>query len=291
MFLTRECGRDIRRNSLLSVATLGAVSVCLIVSGAVGWGAIRLHEIASRQPGRFEEIDVFMKPDAPRESVVALKARILALPAVNRVKLVTREEAWRSLQRDEPTLSDALPDNPLPDALQVFPRRPADTAVLTERLRDVSAFPQIAHVTDASRMVETMMAGERIVKVIGGVIAAGLFAATVFIVFNTIRLTVFARRREIRIMQLVGATSGFIRFPLVLEGLFHGVAGGAVAALVLIAAARIGSQWAAALRSPLLGDVPTQVGPLHILCSLTVAGALIGLSGSYLSMRRYLRRV
>jgi cell division transport system permease protein len=290
-FLARECGRNIRRNTLLSAATLGAVSVCLIVFGAVGWGAIRLHEIAARQPGRFEEIDAFLRADLSRDDAKELRERLRALPEVRSVTLVPRESAWRGLQRDEPTLSRALPDNPLPDALQVFPRRAADTSAITAKLRNAAVYPEIEAVRDSSQMVSTMIGAARVVKLIGGGVACGLLVATVFIIFNTIRLTVYARRREIRIMQLVGATAGFIRLPLVLEGLFHGVVGGALAALMLLAAARITSQSVAAFRSPLLGDVPTRVGALQVVCAITMAGAAIGLSGSYLSMRRFLRRV
>ena len=135
-----------------------------------------------------------------------------------------------------------------------------------------------------------MLGVSRLVKTVGGGVAIGLFTATMFIVFNTIRLTVFARRREIQIMQLVGATPGFIRLPLVLEGLFHGVVGGALAAGLLLVGGRAVSQSLAAFRSPLLGDAPTGTNALQILGILVAAGALVGLCGSTLSIRRFLRQ-
>ena len=131
----------------------------------------------------------------------------------------------------------------------------------------------------------------RIVRVIGGSAALGLFAATLFIVQNTIRLTVFARRQEIRIMQLVGATPGFIRLPLLLEGVFHGVLGAVIAGGIVLFCGREVSRFVHTLNSPLVGDVPARLGPPEVIGGLIAIGAFVGLVGSYLSMRRFLRQM
>ena len=137
-----------------------------------------------------------------------------------------------------------------------------------------------------------MMLGlARLVRVIGGSAAIGLFVATLFIVYNTIRLTVYARRKEIRIMQLVGATPGFIRFPLLLEGVFHGVVGALIAGgIVLFCGHQVG-RFIAQIHSPLFKDVPSQLGPIDMMAGLIAIGGFVGLVGSHLSIRRFLRQI
>jgi len=131
----------------------------------------------------------------------------------------------------------------------------------------------------------------RVIKVLGSGMAIGLFIATLFIVQNTIRLTVYARRREIRIMQMVGATPGFIRLPLLLEGAFYGVTGGVIACGILAICAQEISRFVSDLHSPLVGDVPSQLSTPDVLVGLIGLGALVGVFGSYLAMRRFLRQI
>ena len=136
-----------------------------------------------------------------------------------------------------------------------------------------------------------MLAVARLIKLIGGGVAAGLFIATLFIVQNTIRLTVFARRREIRIMQMVGATPNFIRLPLLLEGLFHGVVGAVIAGCIILFFGREVSQAVASIHSPLAGNLPSGIGPLDVIGGIIAIGAFVGLLGSHLSMRRFLKQI
>ena len=129
------------------------------------------------------------------------------------------------------------------------------------------------------------------IKLIGGGAAIGLLIATISIVQNTIRLTVFARRREIKIMQLVGATSAFIRFPMLLEGILYGFFGGFLASVIVLLCGRQVSAFIAQVKSPLFTDLPTNIGPAQVLYLLTLMGAVIGFFGSWMSLRRFLKQV
>lgn len=291
VFLIHECFLNIRRNGLMSLAALGTVSVALTVLGASMWMAYRIHEVAQQQPQKFDQIDVFLTPETDRVHTEALQERISHVPGVRSIVLVSKEMAWKRLQIGEPRLTEAMPDNPLPDMLEVQPQRPSDVGALTRMFRDPAQFPEVHEVTDASSEVKTMLGFARVVKVIGGSAAIGLFIATLFIVHNTIRLTVFARRREIRIMQLVGATPGFIRLPLVLEGIFHGVVGAVIASAVVLVCGREVSRFIMHLKSPLIGDVPSLIGPLDVTAGIVAMGAFVGLLGSYMAMRRFLKQV
>src|SRR5262249_48214934 len=126
---------------------------------------------------------------------------------------------------------------------------------------------------------------------IGFAAASLLFLGTAFVIQNALRLTVIARRREIRVMQLVGATPGFIRFPMVLEGIFYGAVGSLIASgLVLFVANQI-STYSERIVSPLASMMPRAAGPSIVILLMVGAGAVIGWSGSLLSVRRFLKRI
>jgi cell division transport system permease protein len=291
LFLFQEGFLNIRRNGLMSLATLGTVAVSLTVLGAMVWAGFRLTEYIQYQPQKFNQMDVFLNTETPRAQAEALQQKIQKLPGVQAVRLVTKEEAWAQFQAKEPSLVAALEENPLPDKLEVVAAQASEVGSLARQLRDTAQYPQVAKVLDASAEVRTLLGLIRVIRIVGGCAAIGLFIATLFLVQNTIRLTVFARRREIRIMQLVGAAPGFIRFPMLLEGLFHGVVGSLIAAGVVLLCGREVSRFVANLRSPLFADIPTLVGPREVTLSLVAVGAFIGLIGSMLSMRRFLRQI
>lgn len=291
LFLVQECFLNIRRNGLMSLAALGTVTVALTVLGASLWTAQRINEYVAYQPQKFNQVDVFLSADATREQSAALEKSIQQMPDVRRVTLITKEQAWAQLQSDEPTLTAAMDNNPLPDKLEIEAANANQVDAIARSLRDKAQYPVVAQVNDASQEIRMILGLARVIKVIGGGAALGLFAATLFIVQNTIRLTVFARRREIRTMQLVGATPGFIRFPLLLEGLFHGVVGAAIAAGIVLLCGREVSRFVMLWRSPLLTDVPSLLHPREVIVGLLIIGAFVGLVGSYLSARRFLRQI
>ena len=291
MFLIHEGYLNIRRNGLMSLAALGTVTVALTVLGASLWTAYRIGEIAQQQPQAFNEVRVFFSPKLERNAALALTEKLKQLPNVAKVTFIPKEQPWAELQPKEGLNGEELPFNPLPDACDVETKDPGKVTALAQDLRDPQRYPEVNEVHDAGEEVRQLLGFSRLVKVIGGSAAIGLFVATFFIVQNTIRLTVFARRREIRIMQLVGATPGFIRFPLLLEGVFHGVVGGLIAGGIILLAGNQVGQFVARFHSPLLPDIPSRLGAVDLVGGLIAIGAFVGLSGSYLSMRRFLRQI
>ena len=291
LFLFGEAVRNIRRNGLMTLAALSTVTVSLTVLGGSLWTVFRLNEIAQSQPAKFNRIDLFLPPSAPRSDAEELKAKLEKLPNVKEVTLVTKEQAWKQIESREPVLTEALETNPLPDKLELEIEDPTQVATLAANLRDKRAYAQIDQVVDAGEEVRTLVNFARIVKLIGGSLALGLFIATLFIIHNTIRLTVFARRREIRIMQMVGATPHFIRLPLLLEGLFHGTAGGLLSAVLMLFFGHKVSQFAMSTRSPLVGNVPSALAPTQLLLLMILLGAVLGGVASYFAIRRFVRQV
>lgn len=291
LFLIQEAFFNIRRNGLMSLAALGTVTVALTVLGASLWTAYRINEIAQDEPKTFNEVDVFMSRQATRSQTHDVMNRAKQLPNVGTVRLVTKETAWAEMQSREPKLTQAMDSNPLPDKLEIEAVDPHTMDRMVRQLREKIRFPEIADVSAASQEVKILLGFARLVKAVGLTAALGLFVATLFIVHNTIRLTVFARRREIKIMQLVGATPGFIRFPLLLEGVFHGIVGAAIAGGFILYGGHEVAKFVHGLSTPLVGDVPSRLGPLELVSGLIAIGALVGLVGSHFAMRRFLKQV
>ena len=291
LFLIQEAFLNIRRNGLMSLAALGTVTVALTVLGASLWTAYRINEIAQDEPKTFNEVDVFLLRQATRPQTDVVIERVRRLPNVGRVHLVTKEVAWAEMQSREPKLSQAIDTNPLPDKLEIEAVDPALMDRLVRQLVEKTRFPEIENATSASEELKLLLGLARPVKAVGLTAALGLFVATLFIVHNTIRLTVFARRREIKIMQLVGATPGFIRFPLLLEGVFHGVVGAMIAGGVVLYGGHEVARFVHQINTPLVGDIPSRLGPVELVSGLIAIGALVGLVGSHFAMRRFLKQV
>ncbi len=293
-FLIAEAAKNIRRNGLMSLAALTTVAISMAVLGGALFTLYRLHQFAEAQPRQFE-IAVFLRGDVDRDDVEGIRKRILAIPGVATVSLTTKEQALADLQQKDAAagtgIASALGGNPLPDTLNVRLSDPHANNRVASILRSRNRFPEVEGVREDRETLEKLFMVQRVIRNVGGVAAALLLLATAFVIQNTIRLTVLARRREIRIMQLVGATPGFIRLPLVLEGIFYGVAGSLIAGgLVLFVVAQV-SSYGSRLVSPIAQTMPPALGPQITLSVFVCLGAVIGWIGSALSIRRFLKRV
>ncbi len=292
-FLFEEAAKNIRRHSLMSFAALGTVAMSLAVFGGALYGIYRVNQVVSAQPSQLE-ILAFMHVKTRRSEALAVMQRIQKLPSVKSVNLVTKEQAWAHFMAEDrlnkTNLTTAVTGNPLPDRLDIRVKNPHELGAVADQLRNQTLFPQIKSVLDDHRLLKILLAGVGLLRVVGGLLAFLLFCATTFIIHNTLRLTLVARRREIRIMQLVGATSWFIRLPLVLEGTFHGLAGGIIAGVIVLIAANSISNLMSQFQSKLSLVSVSAGNPIFIVLLLAVAGALIGMGASLFSIRRFLAR-
>jgi cell division transport system permease protein len=287
-FLFREAFTNIWRHQLMTLASVTTVSAALSVLGGfllVGW---QLHKVAESLPRQIE-VHVFMQVRTPREKVLELQSRILGMPGVKTCKLITKEEAWQTYIRDYPEKKDldGIRENPLPDKLEIRTRNPAATTMLSRRLHQQVAFPEIDTIREGGAVLEKLISVARLVRIIGLSCAGLLLLATVAVIANAIRVTVFARRREIRIMQLVGATQGFIRLPFLIEGMFDGAIGALFACGLLLVGYRALVQ-TAFKTAPFLRALHVSVELPQFFAALLTLGVLIGMLGSFVSIRRFL---
>jgi cell division transport system permease protein len=267
-------------------AATTTITIALTVAGAGFVMSANLGHVAAILEGQVEVV-AFLRGNLPAEQQQRALSAVQALPGVRSAEIVTRAEALRRLQRTfqaMASVNELLPSNPLPDSIEV---RVADA----RQVRDVAAALQQIEAVDevvyGAPIVDRLVALTRAVRIAGTVLAGLLAASALLIIVNTIRLTIAARRQEIEIMTLVGATPGFIRGPFVLEGVLQGVTASALAGGVLCAGYLVlaGQASSALPFLPLLA--PGAVLP-QAVALVWALGIAVGVGGSEIGLRRHL---
>ena len=271
----------------MAVASVSTIALSMAVLGAFLLLLFGSHRFVERQLARFE-IAVYLPDGASERDAEKVRDAIRKLPLTKKAELVSREQAWAEFKRNMNTKLDlgGVTDNPLPYTLFVESKDSRQTSALADQIRQLDG---VDSVNNAQENYGHVRAIADLVKVLGFVASIVLCFTTVFIISNAIRLTVFARRHEIKIMQLVGATNWFIRAPLVLEGVVLGMVGAAIAVGVV----STGGHYVAAVVQerfpPILRDLSSGIDRGRFLTALVTGGAVIGALGSLISIRRFLR--
>jgi cell division transport system permease protein len=276
----REALMAFRRAPLLSALSVMMIGFSLFSFGLFGLVAINFRQFFGQVEERVE-VEAFLHDSASVETLAAAAGLIAGYPEVQRATPVTREEALERARRDMGEFRDVYDAAFLPTSVLVRlkegHRDPTSVQRVAERVRQLGYVEDVRYGEDFVKQ----LFGIRNVATYTGIVLGTAFAAVaIIIIASTIRITVMARAREISIMRYVGATDGFVRGPFLLEGLATGVAGGSFALLLL---------WAAFLLIERFLDIVFLPQPL---AGAGVAfGGVIGLLGSALAVRRYLRRV
>jgi len=292
-FFVRESLRSMRRNVVPSFAAFASVLVTTLVIGVFIPVVQAANGAANAVRGRVL-VDVFLTTSATNADVNRVRSEILGAPHVKSVQYVSKEQAYAEQSKLNPQAYDALGYNPLPDTFRVTPDNAANSQLVLTEL-DQSSPPGQRAVTDSA--IASVANGEadtgkiltatRAVKLTLAVLAILLVVASVLLIANTIRLSLFSRRREVEVMKLVGATDWFIRWPFLLEGLFLGALGG-VAAVGVLTAAKLTVVNSLSNTFALIAHPDTINFELLVIvlmaCAITVSTA-----GSGLSLRRFLR--
>jgi cell division transport system permease protein len=276
----------IRRNGLMAAAAMTTIAIALLTAGAGYLMSANLGNLAAILEGQVEVVG-FLRRDLAPAAKRRLVADVEMLPGVQAATIVGRAEAMRRLQRtfrSMASINELLPNNPLPDSIEVRVQDAAQAAEIAAALREMRAVEEVVY---GASVVDRLVALTRSVRVGGAAVAGLLVVGALLIIVNTIRLTVVARRAEIEIMSLVGATSGFIRGPFVLEGALQGVGGAVIATIILCAGyAAIVAQVTGSLPFvPLL--FPSEVLPRTVALVWAI-GIVVGILGSEIGLRRYL---
>ncbi|ADU50329.1 protein of unknown function DUF214 [Thermaerobacter marianensis DSM 12885] len=287
-YFLREALTGIRRNGFMSFASASTVFVSLVVLSLLLVVAANVRYLASYVESQVAVV-AFLSPDMPREEGRALERRIAAMEGVAETRFVTREQALADLKAMFGDRADLLEgveqENPLRDSIEVRLADPRYGDQVSAALRQAQGVQDVKYRRDLADRIRRMGDAVRA----GSALLVGLLAVTtLFLISNTIRLTVYARRREIQIMKLVGATDWFIRWPLVIEGVLLGLVGaGAAAALAWWGYDRLVVEVTRAV--PFVPLVPKEPLLNQVAQVLVAGGALLGALGSAMSLRRHLR--
>jgi cell division transport system permease protein len=292
-FFTREALRALRRNAVPSFAAMATVLVTVLVLG-VFIPVVQATTGAANDVRSKVIADVYLKTDATQADIERVGRLIRGLPTVARAEFVSKQQAYNEERKRNPEAYQLLGSNPLPDTFRVTPRNPDQIGQIRNALAPPGAGggrtvadPAIDEVRNRQEDTNKILSVTRMVKLTMALLAVLLVVASVLLIANTIRLSLYARRREVEVMKLVGATDWFIRWPFVLEGVLVGALGGLVA-ILLLAVVKI------AVVDPLAADFALISAPRTINFELLIAvllGAAVGVSaaGSGLSLRRFLR--
>ena len=294
--LVSEAARSLGANLSNTVAATVTVLIGMFLLGlliALGSWVISWSDHVKRELVVHVYFCTPLPPCTRYESPAELKKARLVLTKMNEVKIVrfvSREQALATMRKKSPELTRNLSSNPLPDSLEVVPKHGEDVELIAKRVEYQKRTGQLGGVEKVNYGKKTANKILQIAKVIEIVFLIGtllLLLASALLIANTIRLSIFSRRREIEVMKLVGATNWFVRGPLMIEGLICGLTG-SVAAIVLLVAGR---QWALPQILPSLGptaDVKALEFSYTVLILLG-AGLVLGAAGSGLTIRKFLK--
>lgn len=291
-FVCRETALHLRRERLIAITTISTVAVLMLVLGSMLLFLVDVRGWADRM-GDALEVRAHFYRDHSREEAEARAAEVGAWPQVREARFIPKEEGWQEL-RSWLVSGDKLEDldNPLGDCIQVYV---TDPEFLRETARKLESFEGVKAVVPSSgdagkkdSFAHKVVQFRRIITGSGIVIGVLVVLAGVFIVHNTIRLALHSRWREIYIMQLIGAGRGVIAAPFLLEGVVHGGLGALLACCMLIPA-HMYLRTLSERSAPFLLLAPDNA-LLTFGSAVVLAGAFLGLTGSALSVRRYLRR-
>lgn len=273
---------------LANLIMTGVIGVTLSLPAGLYLVIDNLRTVASTV-GTEPQITLFLALDSSSADIKDIEQRLAAQPAVRDFQFLGREAAWRAL-KEKNGLNDTLADlenNPLPDAF-VIHARSTDPVAVEALQQEFSGWPHVEHAQmDAAwvkRLYAVLQLGNKAVLILTGLLGFALFA----IIGNTIRLQILTQREEIEVSKLIGATDRFIRRPFLYAGTLHGLLGGGVAWLILLAALYIFNVSVSDLARLYASDFELQPLSLDASLALVCGSAALGWLGSWWAVSRYL---
>ncbi len=293
VFFLREALRALKRNAIPSFAAMATVLVTVLVLGV-------FIPVVQATTGAANEVrgkviaDVYLKTDAKQADIDRVDRLLKSEPMIGKVVFISKDQAYATEKQRNPKAYELLGSNPLPDTFRITPTNPDDIGKIRDALAPEAAGggrtvvdPAIDEVRNREEDTNKILAVTNVVKITMALLAGLLGVASMLLIANTIRLSLYARRREVEVMKLVGATDWFIRWPFVLEGVIVGIVGGVVA-ILLLAVVKI------AVVDPLAADFALIAAPDTIdfpllIGLLLLAAVAVSALGSGLSLRKFLR--
>lgn len=283
-FLLGEAFTALRRNLLMTFAAVSTAAVALFLLGSLAYVYSRVNNYASEVSRKFE-MRVWLKPGSSENQAKVALGEVRKIEGVRVAVFVPRDVEWAKWKIQQPEVTKGWDENVLSHSLKVTMDEISDTGVVESQVKKIANVDPkgISYLRAEQELIEKVMA---VLRWAGGALGSLLLITAGILIYNAIRLTILARRREIRIMQLVGASRSTIRIPFLIEGTFQGLCGGLFAAILIGIAQggveRVVGQIMVAHQFP-----PYPLGFMTFI--LMLSGGLFGLVCSYLAIREPLR--
>ena len=292
-YLISEGVRNTFTNKLMTIASVGVLIACLVLIGGASLFSLNVNALVGYVESR-NEVVVFLKDSVDESGIASIGDQLKAMDGVGTVTYISKDEA---LERQKAQLGEAgslleeyKDDNPLPNSYSIVVSDLGKMSKLADQFRTIDG---VEKVNAPQQFADTLSSIKNIVTVFGIGLVVILTIVALVIIANTVRLTVFARRREVNIMKFVGATDDFIRLPFVTEGVMIGLVSAFISFVVLWVGYEIIYSWLTASGISFLQFGTSALVPfwsigLALLGGFCLAGAAVGAVGSLLALRRHL---
>ena len=287
-YFLAETAQNLRRNFLMTIAAISTVAISLLLLGGVQILGMVVKNVTLNWEAKVE-ISVYLRDDIGPEERTSLTQQINSYDEVQEVTYVTKEDAFaefRERYRHQPEFYENLPEDALPASLRIK----LTDAKFTEEVADrIQGAPGVDEIRFGGDIIKRLLQVNSLLRTITFGMSLILMVAAAALIANAIRLAIYARRDEIGIMKLVGATNWFIRIPFMLEGVFAALAGALISGAVVLGGnallfSRIGD--AIPFMEPVLTFSAGEIAGVLLL--LAGVAALVGLVGSTMALRRFL---
>lgn len=279
------------RNRGMGLASVGSITAVLIILGMVLIIILGINNVVNETKNQFDEIQVFLEDDLSLDQMKDIEENIKKCKGVENLVFKSKDQALDDMKKEwgeEGYLLEGLEDeNPLPNTYIIKIEDIEYADAIVKKLDGIQGIYKVKYYKD---VIEKLLGIAKYIRVVGLVVIAILMLVSIFIISNTIKLTVAARKREINIMKYVGATNGYIRGPFVIEGIFLGIIGAAISVVIVNYGYgylfKVINEKLYVLFSVYL--VPPQALLNDIIIMFGAIGVGIGALGSLISLRKYL---
>jgi cell division transport system permease protein len=285
---------NIKQNVFVNLVTIGTITLALLIVSLFLLVFVNLENAADTWSERVQVTVYFDKDLTPQEQT-ELRSRVLALPGTSKAVWISREEAMKRFKgrlKGQETLLEGVRPEVLPSSLEISLKKSNRDSVAIDayvaKLKSVQGIGEIQYGEEWVRRFNTFLTFMRLV---GALVGGFLVLAVVFIVSNTIRLTIYARRDELEVMTLVGATRLFIKMPFLIEGVIQGLAGGVLSILLLLLTYLLFLHNAGSFVTFNPAASGMSFLPVEYCIGLVMSGVLLGFLGSLTSLRRFIANI
>lgn len=289
-YLTKEGFRNLKVNKLMTLASVTVLFSCMFLMGAAFMLFVNIDALVSDIESE-NVIMVYIDDEADSVEVVDLKTQIMSIDNVEACEFIGKDEAYEDIlegmSEDVSTYLRDLDENPLPDAYRVTV---SDMSQFKNTVSRISGFNSILRIRENSELASKLSTAKQSITYISLAIIALLLLVSLFIISNTIKITMFSRRLEISIMKSVGATNRFIRWPFMIEGMLIGAISGILSLLAVWGAYELACKYLSTVGSMFTASAVDFVTYLpYMLGFFVVLGIFTGVFGSANSIRKYLK--